>query len=86
MSDETEHGGGKSRAESIVSIGVELATFALVWRALDGPNPRDLLRDGWDRVVSAVEARLTWRRAMLSTLETIRDLPETERGDREEDR
>lgn len=73
-SDSTE----RSTAERVVSVAIELATFGLVWRALEGPDPRELARDAWQSVRRRVDARLSYRRSMLATLERIRDLPETE--------
>lgn len=69
---------GRSNLERAVSVTVELASLALVWRALDGPDPRDLLRDAWDALRRRFESELQYRRAMEATLERIRDLPETE--------
>lgn len=68
----------RSAVERIVSVGVELAMLGLVWRALEGPDPLELARDGLGYVRRAVDSRLSYRRAMLDTLEGIRDLPETE--------
>ena len=65
-------------AERLVSITIELAMLGLVWRALDGPDPRDLARAAYSAVRARIDARRGYRAAMLATLETIRDLPETE--------
>ncbi len=73
-----EQAAGRSLAERLVAVGVELATLALVWRALDGPDPRDLAADAWAAVRRRVESRLMYRRQMLETLEQVRRLPETE--------
>ena len=68
----------RSTAERLVSVGVELATLALVWRALEDPDPRDLARSVWDTCRGYVDARLLYRRQMFATLEQVRNLPETE--------
>jgi len=68
----------RTRTERLVSIGVELATLALVWRALDGPDPRGLLEDVLAIARAKIDAQLNARRGMLADLETIRHLPETE--------
>jgi len=67
-----------ARLERLVSLATELASLVLVWRALDGPDPRDLARDAWHRLQARLEARAQYRAAMLDTLEGIRNLPETE--------
>lgn len=64
--------------ERLVSIAVELAGLALMWRALDGPDPRELARDAWDTASGWVRSQRSYRRAMMDTLARIRDLPETE--------
>lgn len=64
----------RSGAERIVAVGVELVVLALTWRALDGPDPRELIREAW----GYVRRPFAYRAAMLATLQEVRDLPETE--------
>lgn len=74
--------GKRGRGEQLVSIGVELAMLALVWRALEGPDPRELARELLEGVRRRIDSQLSYRRAMLDTLEDVRRLPETEEGER----
>ena len=67
----------RSAAERLVSVGVELTMLALTWRALDGPDPRDVARAAWE----LVRRPFAFRASMLATLQEVRDLPETE-GDK----
>lgn len=64
--------------ERIVSLAVELAGLYLMWRIMDGPDPRDLVRDAWRNVRQWLRSQQEDRAAMLEDLERIRDLPETE--------
>jgi hypothetical protein len=72
----------RTKLEAAVGIGVDLVILGLMWRAFDGPDPLELVRDAYSAVRRALEPRLAWRREMMDTLEGIRDLPETEGGDR----
>lgn len=69
----------RSNVERLVSVAVELAILGLVWRALDGPDPLELARDVFGRARAWADDQLGSRRAMLADLETIRDLPETDK-------
>jgi hypothetical protein len=64
----------RSPLERLVTVGVELTLLALTWRALEGPDPRDLARAAAAFVLRPLEQRA----AMLATLQEVRDLPETE--------
>lgn len=64
----------RSVPERLISVGVELTMLALTWKALGGPDPRDLAGQAWRWLRRPLEDRA----AALATLQEIRDLPETE--------
>lgn len=78
MSGEPDLPAGRSVPERLVSLGVELTVLALTWRALDGPDPRELAAAAWRWLRRPFEDRAE----IVATLEAIRDLPETEEDSR----
>ncbi len=62
-----------------VNAALELVlTAAVIYRFATGEDPLELARGWVERGRAWLHGRSTYRRAMLDTLEGIRDLPETE--------
>jgi hypothetical protein len=78
VSEERQRPAPPPLPERLVSLAVELAGLALMWRALDGPDPRDLLEDALAWARRQLDARDELRRSFERAAESIRNLPETE--------
>lgn len=62
-----------------VNAGLEvLVTLAVLYRFTTGEDPLELVRGWYDSARDWLRGQQSYRRAMLETLERIRDLPETE--------
>lgn len=70
----------KGRLEVLSELVSLLAAGILLYRITnpDGPEPLDILRDGWGELRRRLEAERSYRRAFEEALEEVRDLPETE--------